>query len=509
MRSAIIISGKPKNLLSNPILWVVFLLYLIIAGYTMIHHEIWGDEFHSWNIAKASGNFFDLISNTRYEGHPPVWYIILWITSKFTHDPTSIQFVHFALASLVVFVMLFFSPFPLAIKSLVPFGYFFLFEYAVLSRNYAIGILLALCICIIINKNFKGQKLLYYILLFLLSNTSLFAMLLAVSFHIYFLLSLKEQKEKYGRLLIYLLLGIVILIPSVYFIFPPGDSSIGTIYWLSRWNKQHLASIVYSPIRAFAPIPIWFEYHFWDTNFFIGTASQKIIPKWLALSISLGLFLFSIFVLKNNKKSLLFFVSYLSLAFLIFLVIPFTNERHLGFIFIAFLAALWFYNLHQPLNKIRTYLILVVLLGQVLGSAIAVSKDIKYPFSNASKVKELLGKIPHFDNVVTDYWCLNTLSAFSDKSFYCIELQKETSYLLWNSELYSALTRPNRSSSGLINFLNNKSITKVYMISIQSPQNLHKGDTSLSNLFNIMLIDKKEGAIEKGGNVYLYEITSR
>jgi len=104
----------------------------------MFHHELWGDEIHSWNIAKASGSFFELISNTRYEGHPPVWYIILWTISKFTHDAFAIQVVHLIIAWLVVSVILFYSPFPFIIRILIPFGYFFLFEYSVLSRNYSI-----------------------------------------------------------------------------------------------------------------------------------------------------------------------------------------------------------------------------------------------------------------------------------------------------------------------------------------------------------------------------------
>jgi len=89
---------KAKTFLTSPLLWAAFFLYLIIAGYTAAHHELWGDEIHSWNIAKGSKNFFELILNTRYEGHPPLWYTILWFVSKLTHNPSSIQLVHFFIA---------------------------------------------------------------------------------------------------------------------------------------------------------------------------------------------------------------------------------------------------------------------------------------------------------------------------------------------------------------------------------------------------------------------------
>ncbi|HEV8272299.1 MAG TPA: hypothetical protein VGQ04_13400, partial [Chitinophagaceae bacterium] len=131
----------PTNLLP----WFIFILYTALLGYSIVHHELWGDEIHSWNIAKGSNSFFDLIINTRYEGHPPVWYTILWTVSKFTHDTSYLQLIHLLIACAVVFVLLFYSSFPIVAKVLIPFGYFFLYEYAAISRNYAIGVLIAFC----------------------------------------------------------------------------------------------------------------------------------------------------------------------------------------------------------------------------------------------------------------------------------------------------------------------------------------------------------------------------
>ena len=180
--------AQRKSLQTNIILSITFILYVIIIGFTIFHHELWGDEIHSWNIVKASGSFSQLIQNTRYEGHPPVWYIILWTVSKFTNDPLYIQLVHVLIASLAVYILLFYSPLPLFAKLLIPFGYFFLYEYSVISRNYAIGVLLAFCICMIMFRNFRGKSLVYYGLLLFLSNTHLLALLLAGCLHLYYLL---------------------------------------------------------------------------------------------------------------------------------------------------------------------------------------------------------------------------------------------------------------------------------------------------------------------------------
>ena len=136
-------------------------------------------------------------------------------------------------------------------------------------------------------------------------------------------------------------------------------------------------------------------------------------------------------------------------------------------------------------------------------------KEIKYPFSNGYKTKELLEEITLGNKIVTDYWCLNTLSAFTDRAYYCIDLEKEVSYLLWDGEITSMLKKNDRYSNGLLAFLKKESLKKVYMISIYPLGRLYQSDKQLPALFSISLIDKKEGAIEKGSNLYLYEIKSK
>ena len=163
----------------NPLLWTAFLLYLFVAGISLVNHEMWADELHSWNIAKGSQRLTDIFRNSRYEGHPPLWYIILWTISRFTHNLVAVQVVHLFIAAVPVFLLLFFSRIPIVTRLLIPFGYYLLFEYSVLSRNYAIAILLASLICMLMRRNVELKNAWYYLLLFLLTNTHLLGALLA------------------------------------------------------------------------------------------------------------------------------------------------------------------------------------------------------------------------------------------------------------------------------------------------------------------------------------------
>jgi hypothetical protein len=346
-------------------------------------------------------------------------------------------------------------------------------------------------------------------LLFLLSNTHLPGLLLAAGFLFYHLLVEFEQKKKPASILIPLFTGIIILFPAAWFIYPPPDSSLNTGYWIKRWNVQQLSSVAQAPLRAFVPMPAWWQYHCWNTQFLLEAQPAIKILKWLSPVLSLLVLISAAAMLKNNKKSLLFFLSALFLFFMVSFFLPFTNARHAGFIFISFLAALWFYCAEKKPNRIQHLIVIAVLSMQIIAGLFMVVKDVRLPFSNANQVKPLLKKIPAGEKIVTDYWCLNNLAAFTGKAWYCTDLQREASFLLWNSEMAAMLQRKNRYSDGIAGFMKKESTEKIYMLSIHPPEKLKLLDDRLTGLFKIKLLVKKDDAMEKGGNLYLYEITSK
>jgi hypothetical protein len=495
-----------RTSLKRFILPATFLIYLILSGYTMIHHEMWGDEIHSWNIAKGSASYFDLIHNTRYEGHPPVWYTILWTISKFTHDLVYVQMVHWLIAGLTVFLILFFSPMPLLTRIFIPFGYYFLYEYSVLSRNYAIGILLACCICIVIRKEFRYKIPVYYLLLFLMSNTHLLALVLAGCLHLYFLLFNMERAKDRRIIELHVLVGALIFFPSIYFIFPPSDSQLNTRYWINRWNPEQIKAVGQAPLRSLIPVPAWWEDHFWNTQFLLDSPNKS---KFLNLVVAIIALAMTIFVLYQNKKSLVVFLSNLLLSFVIaLLVFPLTSGRYAGFIYIGFVMAYWLYCYESPVTKKNKLLINSLLVLHLITGVFMALKDIRLPFSNAYRVTELLKVPPENARIVTDYWAMNPISAFADKPIYCIDIQREISFVLWGPELGNMLKKSYRYFEGVQDLFQKERISKVYMISTGSPETLNRADPQLFKTYQVILIDKRGGAIEKGGNLYLYQIST-
>jgi len=493
--------------MKNKLLWGVYIVYLLVSGYAISHHEPWTDEVNSWNIAKGSHSYTDLIRNTRYEGHPPAWFTILWSISKFTHNVAYMKTAQWLIAAMVVYTILFLAPFPLLTKILIPFGYFFLFEYAAFSRDYSIGVLLACCICYILEKDFKYKPLLYYTLLFCLSNTHLLALILAAGLHLYFLLWTRQKGRKIS---IHILLGVIVSLPAVYFIFPPSDSMLNNNFWHNRITAAQLSALNGIPLRAFLPIPAWWNYHFWNTEFLLEAGNSLNFLKFANPLISIGLLALAALILRKSPKSLtLFIANVLVTAIVAVAVQPLTSARYSGFIFIGFIAAYWLYCNETPVTTSNSRLVNMLLLVQLTAGAFAVTKDIGRPFSNLYRVKELVNEVPAGNRLVTDYWTMSGYVTFMDKPAYCIDTRKEMSFIVWGADIPAIHNDPARYTGGLKDLFSRQHIDTVYMVTIAPEQQLFSTDPQLSGSFLITLVDKREGAIEKGSNLYLYRISSR
>ncbi|MEW6733270.1 MAG: hypothetical protein AB1489_18220, partial [Acidobacteriota bacterium] len=87
----------------------VTITFLLLGLIGLNHHEMWGDELQAWLIARDSQSIPDLFHNLRYEGHPALWHIGLYLLSRFTHDPIAMQVFHLLLATTAIYIFTRFS----------------------------------------------------------------------------------------------------------------------------------------------------------------------------------------------------------------------------------------------------------------------------------------------------------------------------------------------------------------------------------------------------------------
>ncbi|MGR3913879.1 MAG: hypothetical protein OD918_05045, partial [Gammaproteobacteria bacterium] len=156
----------------------VTLLYAGALLFLMMHHEMWRDETHAWMIARHSESFWDLWKFGAYEGTPMLWSTLLRPLTWISASPRMAQIPHFMIAVGTVFVVAKYAPFTRLQKILFPFGYFPLFEYGVISRNYALGFLLVMLLCVYLPQR-RRRPLRIGVVLFLLSQTSVHALMIS------------------------------------------------------------------------------------------------------------------------------------------------------------------------------------------------------------------------------------------------------------------------------------------------------------------------------------------
>ena len=154
--------------------------YALLLAFTLFHHEMWRDELQDWMLARDSTGPLDLLRNMKYESPiPKLWHLSLLLVTRLTSSPAGMQILHWAIASAAIFIVARHAPFGPLQKILFAFGYFPLYEYGVLSRNYALGLLFAVAACALLRRRHR-RPLRLALALALMSNTSVHAFILAI-----------------------------------------------------------------------------------------------------------------------------------------------------------------------------------------------------------------------------------------------------------------------------------------------------------------------------------------
>ena len=135
---------------------------------------MWRDELQAFMVAAASNTPLDLFAKLKYEGHPGLWHLLLWVITRFTTDPVAMQVLHLVIALGVWVLVWRLSPFRPVGKLLLLLSYYLFWEYFVVSRGYALGVLLGFGF-VALQARRPEQRFSPWVLLGLLANTTVFA----------------------------------------------------------------------------------------------------------------------------------------------------------------------------------------------------------------------------------------------------------------------------------------------------------------------------------------------
>jgi hypothetical protein len=426
-------------------------VFLSLGCLGLVTHEMWRDELQAWLIGRDSPSLRDLFANYRYESHPGVWFAILYLLTRFTRNPAAMQVSHLIIAAAVIFIFARFSPFTNAQKVLFSFGYFPFYEYAVISRNYAIGILCIFSFCALFQTRTKRYLFLSSIL-FVLANTSVYGLILAMCFGLTLLFECmidrgmrRSLPARKSDLIISVLVFALGIVTSIAQILPPADRAVvGT--WVTRPDRFSVVKTLMTVWMSYIPIPSLSSYQFWNTNILLdgSLGSQMNICAGISLgllAISVGLFV--------RKPVVLFLYLSGTLGLLAFIyAVVFGKLAHHGHLFILFVASLWISQYYtetrlvhglattiaEAADRVGKKFVMVMLYADLAAGLIAFGTDVLHPFSASKEASRFIASRQSGDMLIAGSRDspVSPLSAYLNSKIYYPESDRFGSFIVWN-----------------------------------------------------------------------------
>lgn len=179
---------------------ITLIIYLLGVCTVSFFHEPWFDEAQAWAIARSGSLKEILFEIPHYEGHPPLWDLILLPFAKLGAPyELSLAIVNIFFMTLAVAVLLFKSPFPKLIRCLLPFNFFLFYQYGVISRPYCI-LVLAIFLAAVCYKNRNEHPVKYLLCLALMCAVHSYGIMIAGGLCIVWLIEIFIEYKKSGKL---------------------------------------------------------------------------------------------------------------------------------------------------------------------------------------------------------------------------------------------------------------------------------------------------------------------
>ncbi|HNZ98871.1 hypothetical protein [Ruminococcus sp.] len=313
-----------------------FMGLTVLAAYTIglivisCFHELWFDETQAWLIAKCASYKEMLTVVPHYEGHPPLWHLLLSVFAK-NGAPVDITLraVNITFCSAATALLIFRSPFPKAIRYVLPFTYFFFFHYGIYNRPYSIT-MLAFCLIAITYKGRNVHPLRYILSLILLCLTTAYGIMIAGGLCLVWTGEIITELVRNKKLLyfwkdkrFYFLCLILAAAIALIITITPADDC----YYVGVENnltlKQLLSSVNCYKLVIIAPFESW-------SGIMVGHNDLKNYPPIMAAELVIGVFLWIslITITAKNKKFFTFFVPYIFIT--LFMAFKYMSAYHLG-----------------------------------------------------------------------------------------------------------------------------------------------------------------------------------
>jgi hypothetical protein len=112
--------------------------YAATLAFAIPRHEPWADEAQAWELATSTSLRSLFVTYIHYEGSPGLWHLLLWALSRLGSTYSGMHWIAGLISLATMFLVVTAAPFPLVFRLLLPFTYFFVFQYSVVARSYVL-----------------------------------------------------------------------------------------------------------------------------------------------------------------------------------------------------------------------------------------------------------------------------------------------------------------------------------------------------------------------------------
>ncbi len=434
--------------------WVILAVYSALTLLGALNHELWLDEAQAWVILRDVP-LAELPRVLNIEGHPPLWYAILYPFVKLGFPADYVSLISWFIMALGAAVLMFKVKLPLPLKAVILASSGFLYLNSVMLRVYClIPPLLFLILWVYPNR--REHAVLYGLLIALLVNTHVFICGIVGILGIYMIYELfsewksSPKKENIGKLIGLAIAGVGVL-TLVLPLLGTQNLNSGTNNRLSDF------SVIFGHLLNF-PKDV-FENYF---NLCVPYSPLWVFP-FMLMTVAVVIMLI---MLRHWRKAFFVELGFVAVYIIICGIMWFSMPSRSAIFILSFAFSLGLAQYEEPVFKdhkisdritgtLRRFVgllkkadmgaqkLFTVVLAGCLGvsvpvGAILLYKDIVGNFSASKQTAEYIS-----ENLEEDAVFVSVMYGFPEISFYCPDYKQYsvisrqfTTYNRWNCTSY-------------------------------------------------------------------------
>ena len=388
----------------NPLLPAVItcLCFFIVNGWTAFRHAMWRDEWMPLNAARFSTDLGEWFAEIKYIGRW-AFFGAIWLIEQCGGHPWLFKLCIIAVSTLGVYVVCRHAPFTWPQKALFAFGYYPLYEYGTILRDYSIIWTATVGCCALLAAR-RWRPLAFGVVVSLLFQTNPFGLGLACALGSTYVFDMWRNDRLNATTVMRPAVWSAVLLAAASFMVafktmtpPPEIAEI--VLGQPLRTDSHLIRLMESlpfPARAWLPIPLF------------GTWNSQLLDPWPLVQIALGASIFVVAICIFRTESTAFFLFVIGMLGLgaILCHVPWTALRYHGPYFLILVCAYWVMESRNPhgiattawspvfrsIFDKRKALFTGLLAIHAIAAAIFIAQEQVVPFSGSREAAEIIRK---------------------------------------------------------------------------------------------------------------------